>query len=369
MKCKRAPFIVLIVLGIGAFFCFSISVFSARHDPPSSIPVPAYNVCVFETRQNAPNSRMILFDEDLNAVRTVPVPYATLGVDFQLPVVEGNKAYVIPQGMMGVKDERKVLSFDLNTMESHVIKADQTALYGLSVGDGAVYTCSNLNFSSYIGKTDEKTGAYSETCLNGVILDSIIYAEGRLYGFGGGHERVAPRSCIYVFDSSLNLLDQIDISDCGAAQYRPRYHAGKVYFSSWTDVSGESLGSNILGVLDCSTGKVDVKDLGTDVYDILFCEDKLMVFYGEAPLIRDGRTEIAVLDNQNLEELDRFAFDEGIMHAGYSGGSLYALSGDTLYKLRIDDETGGVLMVKSVVIGKMGGGYSYLSGMITRDRQ
>lgn len=329
---------------------------------------------VIETSGNTKKSGIVFYDAKLNKKQSLPLKYATVGNESCNPVVYKGKLYVIPQGYDFAQDEKKVLEIDLSNLKKKIYKINQIGMYGLSVDDENIYTCSNLNGYSYIGKCNKKTGKVEEQKIEDIYMTQVLAYQGKLYAFGTKmytdktKENKKKISYMYVYDSNFQLTDEINLSQYGDTQDKIIAFENKIYFSN-TYNSETELPNNTVCAYSVKDKKIETITLEKDYpLDLDIYEDMLIV--SQFDLLHGEVGSISFV-NLKTNEQKNYELGHGVDHMVRVGEYLYILS-DTatyssakLYKYRIDGM--GLELVKEAEAEKM---YSdnYFTGLFVVEK-
>lgn len=303
---------------------------------------------VIETSGDTKTSGIVFYDAELNPKESLPLKYATVGDMFCNPVVYEGKLYVIPQGYDYEKEEEKILEIDLSNLKKKVYKIKHIAMYGLTVDDENIYTCSNLNNYSYIGKCNKKTGKVEEQKIEDIYITQILAYQGKLYAFGTKiytdktKENRKNMSYIYIYDSKFKLIDKINLSQYGDIQNKIIAFEDKIYFSN-TYNSETELPNNTVCSYSVKDKKIETITLEQDYpLDLNIYNNMLIVSHFDLILDReDKKGSISFVDLETRKQKN-YELKHAVDHMVRVGEYLYILS-DTaiysntkLYKYRID---------------------------------
>jgi hypothetical protein len=143
-----------------------------------------YTFGVVRTAQSVYSSHIMFFDDELNLVNTIFYPYADLQPNFhRQSIIVNGKLWLIPVGVTGFKDDRRVISLDLLTGAIREYPINQIAITGLTADDQYVYTISNLNRVGHVGRIDMKTGGVKMLDLPDMLPQTITVFDDSVYVF------------------------------------------------------------------------------------------------------------------------------------------------------------------------------------------
>lgn len=330
-----------------------------------------------ETSGNEKTSGIVFYDAELNKKESLPLKYATVGDMFCNPVVYKGKLYVIPQGYDFAQDEKKVLEIDLSNLKKKTYKINQIGMYGLSVDEENIYTCSNLNGYSYIGKCNKKTGKVEEQKIKDIYMTQVLTYKGKLYAFGTKmytHKTKENRkkiSYIYVYDSDFELVDTINLSQYEDSQDKIIAFEDKIYFSN-TYNSETELPNNTVCSYSVKDKKIETITLKQD-YPLDLDIYKNVLIVSQSDLINSAENKTGSISLVNLETKEQRSYElsHTVDHMVRVGEYIYILAdtaifSDTkLYKYRINGM--GLEVVKEADAQKM---YSdnYFTGLFVVEK-
>lgn len=250
-------------------------------------------------------------------------------------------------------------------------------MYGLSVDEENIYTCSNLNGYSYIAKCNKETGKVKEQKIKDIYVTQVQACQGKLYAFGTKmynqktEENKKHTSYIYVYDLDFELTDKINISKYGDCQEKMIAFEDKIYFSN-TYNSETEVPNNTVCVYSVKDKKIETIELKKDYpLDLDIHENMLIVSQYE--FINGGENPNGSISFVNLEtkEQGNYELKHAVDHMVRVGEYLYILS-DTgvgsktkLYKYRINGM--GLELVKEVDAEKIHSD-NYFSGLFVVEK-
>ncbi len=246
-------------------------------------------------------------------------------------------------------------------------------MYGLSVDEENIYTCSNLNGVSYIGKCNKETGKVEEQKIKDIYITQVQACQGKLYAFGTKmhnektKENKKHASYIYVYDSNFEVIDKINISEYGDSQDKMIVFEDKIYFSN-TYNSETELPNNTVCAYSVKDKKIETIELkqdyplDLDIHENMLIVSQFDLLYGETGSISFFNLETKKQENCELKH--------AVDHMVRVGEYIYILS-DTgvnsktrLYKYRINGM--GLELVKEADAEKIHSD-NYFSGLFVVD--
>lgn len=359
MKRRAALLVAFLACAVAAL---SIAWLTRRNVSP--VPTEQASFGVIETRQFQAQSRIILYDSELNELGDLPLDYATLGCDWNLSPVYDGTLYVIPQGYTTKRDEKTVLGVDLDDLSVTRYSVDQINLYGICADDDYIFTCSNLNNVSHICRIDRQTGDIADVGETGVYIESLCLYDGKLYAFSTGSP-LSPdaldesTSWISIYDRDLSLIDTVTTTKLGSGRFRPVAAGGMLFFANWEDASGE-VPSTQLGVYHTDTGVLESHDFGKPVLDALPWNGCVLLLFGD--IHSESPTTAALYDPTTWEPLtEEHDLTCAVMQSCISGDTLYVVGAER--ELLSFDLKDSLSPLGRSTVSHIDGDFSYVSGM------
>lgn len=345
---KKLICILLVIISIFSFTGCQIRV---------RIDTNNISVGIIETRGNISKSRILFLDDELNEAGSLPLDYANVGEVFEKALVKDNTLYVIPQGLDSKKDEKAVLEIDLRSLVAKKHTIDEIAMYGITVDDNYIYTANNINGSSFINKCNKLMDRTDSIELANVYICNLFYSNNKLFAFAElMNDNDVRTSYIYVYDNSLNLIKEIDITQCGLSQNKFCEHNGNIYFSNMLDKFDNF--NNTVGVLNTTDYSLEIIKLKQDCpLDLQIHNDKLYITHYN--IIQGiGGGGLTVYDLKTKEQ--KFTkFKHGAEQMSIADDKMYILADRTLNVYDINT----MKLLNTTNISNMDNDYTYLSGL------
>lgn len=328
-----------------------------------AVPAERVELLVVETRENISSSRIILYDKGLREIGSVSLPYASLGYLPGVLTLSGESVHIVPGGLMGRRDEKKVLEIDSKDLSVDTYPIERVNLYDSDGNDRFAFAISNLNQSSFVSRYDSLTGEVEEEELVGAYATSLRLAGDSLLVFYSDLKNPQTSSYLNVYDIDLNLMSTIEISGLGSSQYRSRVMGDDVLFVSESDSTGQKLGSSYLGIWRSVNNEVESICLKKPILDVIPYRDAIIVLYGLENDNEYERTTKAVLIDESTYERLGEEVDLGcaVRHCCEKDGSLFVVDSDR--QLRRYSIRDGFSLEAAQEISKMDNSYSYISGI------
>lgn len=350
---KSFCFVMILILSI-------ILLAGCESNRPPEIQTEDIAVGVIETRGDKEKSRILFYDNDMNELGSLPLDYATVGNVFYCPLIVDDALYVIPQGYANKKDAETVLEIDLSNLNITKHSIEQLAMNCVAVSDDYVYTCNTLNGVSYINKCNKENGNTESIDISLTYISKLIYVHDRLYAFGTTNtEEDEMVSDLFVYDTELNLLEKIDISKCGANQYKVIEYNGELLFTSLSDRNDNS--TNMVGMVNVSDYSVETIQLNKDnPLDLAIHDGKLYVTHFDVVQLTGGGLSIYDLTTGELKD---YSFEHGAEQMAIANDKLYILADWKIYVYDVES----MELLRSVDVEQMDDDFSYLSGIFVID--
>lgn len=324
---------------------------------PKEIDLQNAALGVIETKGNKKESRIIVYDNRMNAVGALNLPYASMGNTFSKTLTHSGGLYVVPQGYFNKKDEKKVLRINLQTLKVKEFDIDQIAINDVAVSDDDIYTSSNLNYVSYIRKLNGKTGRSSEVELPRVYVSHIAFIKNRLYAFGS-EIKDNGRTYIYIYDENLALIKSVDITAVGMDQYDSVVYGNEILFASLVDVNDES--TDFVAAFDMNDYNIRKIPLGeNNVFEVSVDGDNLYVSHFDA--VHGGDSASLSVVHLASGKMTQSDLKHGAEQMLVRDSKIYFLSNWKLYSYNLRD----MKQIGERKIEVMDHDYSYLSGMFS----
>lgn len=352
--------LVVLVVAMGVWRCRGTSVTRTAFDES------LVSLGVVETRENRSSSRVVFYDDELNELGALSLPYAGVGSESGLTTVRDGMLYLVPKGLMGKRDERALLKVDLTNLGVTKIPLDRINIYEVVATDEHLFAVSNLNGSSFLSRYGLRDEKVIEVELSGVYVTSVCPLDNHLLVFCSNAER-APT--LMVCDFELNSLQGVSLVALGSGQYRTRTCGAGVIICSWSNVSGTGTSSR-LGIWHPESGELETFSFSRPVYDALPLSDgRLFVVLGTMHDGANGATARAMVFDPSDPEAAKIAADSAAhTELGYAV-NLCAARGDTVYLVDSErtihelDCSRGIIEVRATTVSKMDGSHSYLSSI------
>lgn len=346
---SRTPIISILIF-------LMLSLIGCSQNKTTEIPTKDISVGVIETRGDKEKSRILFFDEEMNEIGELPLDFATVGNIFYTPLISENELYVIPQGYANKKDEETVLEIALQDLSVEEYTIEQLAMNSVATNQEFVYTCNTLNGSSYINKCDKDDNKTESIEIPETYISKLLYADNKLYAFGTANtENDIMLSYLYVYDDKLNLQEKINISKCGADQYKAIEYSGDIFFTSLADSKDQP--TKIVGKISTKDNSIELIELSQYYpFDLDICDNKLFISHFNVVQRTGGGLSIYDL---NTKQQKYYELNHGAEQMAIANDKIYILSDWIIYVY--DAKT--MELIENVDITQMDSDFSYLSGI------
>jgi hypothetical protein len=332
-----------------------------------------YALAIIKTTQSKRSSYIEYYDESLNLVRSIWYPYAYLhlGSLGNTTSLYDNELYLIPQGLMGQQDDRKLISFDLQSGKVREYRVDQVALDGVAVDDEYCYVTSDLNMEGHISRVDKVSGEVVYLDMSGVLAGEIVALKDRFYVFC--LDIAASPDVVYLstYNRNLELLDTINLTslaDITISSVPTTVYDGRFYFVS--SIQPIKDGQPFL----TSIYSFSIQDSKLELFckpqyeisTVLLEGDKLFVFC--SPTIATDDFYIEIYDSVSGELLKSMHVDYAPTHGLFRDGALFVRGSYGIVKYRLD----GLDLIEEArtPLGSYGSAddpsFHYISGMFVK---
>lgn len=139
---------------------------------------------VVETTDNKNKSFIHWYDEELKEMAVQNLKYANLGHPFTKPVYDADEVYLIPQGFIGKKDAKKVISINQKDFTITEYPIPNIALQDVAVIENYLFVNSNLNYQTHLSRFDKETEDFSEKTIEAAYFESMLSVDDKLFLFG-----------------------------------------------------------------------------------------------------------------------------------------------------------------------------------------
>ena len=324
-------------------------------DKQDPIPMEDVSLGVIETRGDRHKSRIIFYDQNLQELGDLPLPYATVGDTFSAPLVVDRTLYSVVQGLNVLKDAETVLEIDLsncNVTKHHIA---QPAMNSVAASETYVYTCNTLNGVSYINQCDRKTGETQSVSIPAVYISHVFYADHRLYAFSTADRGGLLWGELLIYDETLTLLDKVDIHTCGADTCHALVHNGMLFFTAMVDVYDQPISTiGVVDLSDLSVQKIALHQVNP--LDLAIYNGKMYITHFDIVGLSGGGLSVYDLETGAITDYD---FPHGAEHMSITGDHMYILSDWKIYKY----DLANMECVKSIDVSHIDRHFSYLAGL------
>lgn len=308
---------------------------------------------VIQTCSNSNESTLAFYDEQLNEIAELKIPFASLNNFFYDPIYANDRLYAIPQGMAYAKNENAVLEINPLTFEVRRFTIRQPAMNSLAVGSEALFTCNTLNGSSFINRYSLESGNVQSLEVEGTYITYLFATEDKLYSFSS--PLIEERLLIDVYDHDLNHLQTIETSIHDPGVYRAATYGGSLYFTTLADQTRSVSEIWKLDPREMTIEGIEVNE--SRPFGIRIEEDTLYTLHLD-PITRSGSSAFTSASVEGTIK-QQARVDDPIYQFIVCGDSLYAIDRQAVYRYRADTFE---LIGKEEIVSAGSAG-SYLSGI------
>lgn len=235
-----------------------------------------YQIALVRTTEKTERSTILFYDQNLECLGEMEIPYGGLGHEARGRRLwqVGNLVTLVPHGLMGDYDTRKVIEFNSETLDYKVLSIDRSNIGYAAQSDNYIYTTSNSNGTSYLSQYSLLDGTLKEISYNPfsevawvvnatskyVFVSTEVQGE---YDELGGQDEFFSRLRIY--NENLDLLKTIDLLE---EEYGTYINHGIEYDNSYyfpsnyiDNVDGTEIKQGRLLKLDLDTLEIEVINL------------------------------------------------------------------------------------------------------------
>lgn len=302
----------------------------------------SFSVGLIKTSSYSKESKVILFDEDLNEINQIKCNAAELGSNFIQPSYKDNYVYFVPRGIIGKYDDKKIIRFDTHSGDIYDHKIDRINLQGVAIGEESIYCISNCNGISnltQINKMDDRV--INEVSSEEHIMDLVVYSSNKVCLF----EYAQDKSFLKVYDKNLKLLFNKEITDLGSQHSKYAVKDNELIFSNPYIFDKENTTLSIFNLENYSLNTIQLNKLFPS--DIVIVKDKILVAHTND--VEPNGNIISIIDSNNYS-LKTYTIDVPILRMEVLGDSVYILSPDIngITNLSMYDLNNGLKKIKSV---------------------
>ena len=305
---KRSIFLIVIII--------VLSILSGCNSVYTNINDSNFKYGVIETTGQENRSYISFYDDNLKKIGEEQVKYGSMGDGFLLPIAFKNSMFIVPKGVYNQKELTFIMEYDLDKMKIKKYDTGLQNMNSITVDDDSVYGVNTMNFISNIVKYTKKTKKLQKTQIPDTYISYIEIYGDKLFAFGESDKEGKMETSLYILNAnSLDILDEIDISNIGFGQYSTVMKDNRLYFSASYSIEGiESRPVGLLVEYNMVNGELRTYNLKENFpFQIIEYEDKLLVTHFD-PVgvagnmvsifnINDGSSELIKLEH-NIEQLD-----------------------------------------------------------------
>ena len=225
---------------------------------------------IIKTTSNTNNSVISFYDENLSKIKDIHCKAGELGTNFSQAVYLNNKAFIVPRGIVGKYDDKKVVGIDMNKLTLNEYTIDRINLQKVSVTQDSIFVTSNLNFTNYLSKIDFNSNLQDELTSEN-YMELVVCAGDKICLF----ESNQSTSYIKIYNKELKLLKEIDISKIGNQHAKYTIWKNKLIFSN---AYINNMPNNTISILDLDTYEIKTIELKYQYpNDLLIYDNQLII--------------------------------------------------------------------------------------------
>ena len=221
---------------------------------------------VIETTSQENKSYISFYDDKLKKTGEELIQYGSMGDGFLLPEVYERSMLIVPQGIYTTKELTFVMEYDLDSGEISEHETGLDYINSMAISEDNVYAVNTINRVTTIAKVNRETKKINLLELNEVYISYMDIYDGKIFAFADDDHEENLRSIFYVIDSdSLEVLNQMDITEVGYGQNDTLYKDGKIYFTSSFQFDGDtSIPVSRLSYYDVKNETIQTRDIEVD---------------------------------------------------------------------------------------------------------
>lgn len=320
---RRTLFMIIMILLLILSGCINNSFNTKNID---------YKYGIIETTGQENMSYLLFYNENLEKVGEEKIKYGSMGDGFALPIVFGNSMFIAPKGMYNQKELTFIMEYDLDRMEIRKWDTGLQNINSIAVDNDFIFGVNTMNFTSNIVRCNRETKELSQTQISDTYISYIEVYEDEIFAFAEKDEGEKMKSYIYILNANtLDILEQIDISDIGFGQYDTVKKDNKLYFSASYSIEGiDSKPTNKLVEYNRDSGEVRIYELKENFpFQILEYKDKLLITHFDPVGVTGNMISIFDMDNGGSELIK---FNHNIEQLELDGEDVVILGNGHLYR-------------------------------------
>lgn len=324
----------------------SITLLALQGCAQKQIDISKFTIGIIETNGTINKSRITFFDKNIDNKKSIDLPYASVGNIFYNPCIYKNNLYVIPQGKSNSKDEKTVLKINLTDFSEKTFRINQLAMNSIAVTENYIYTCNTLNGTSYINKYNITNNTVSKISIANTYISKLLTDANHVYAFATIKENTNSKSYIYTCNSDLEIINKIDITNCGTTHYKAIIKEEKIWFTNTYNAQGAP--NNTLSIYDTETGHIQIIQL-KEYYplDLLFHDNYLLIAHYNLVQRNGGGVS---LYNPSTSQMKYYNLKHAVEQIATRKDYVYILGDEKIYIYKIDNLS--LKLVKSKLLEK-----------------
>lgn len=306
------------------------------------------NIGIIETKNDSEESRLIIYDAELNKADEWNIAGKSLNSIFYNPVMYGGYLYLVP------KTSKEVLAVDLKSQVVSSCFIGQPAINAVAANSEYLYTCNTLNATSFITRYCFNTKQTVTVELNNLYTSFLLVSDDKIYAFSSSLDN--EHSQIDCFDEDLNLLETLDSTSLGMGVYQAVEYEENIYFTCL--YAPEHNNTSMLGLLKTDSRKLEQIELTVEnPFGVVRDQETLAVSHYDV-VDRPDESFVTLIDLNTADKTTHF-LNHGAEQMTLVDKKLYVLSKGALYCYEIDDW----VLAKKIDLAPMDNEFSYITGI------
>ena len=298
---------------------------------------------VIGTTQLKYKSSIHWYDENLEVIDVQKLRYADLGGTFSRPIYDKDEVFIIPQGLQGKADSKKVISLNIKDFTVEEFNVLNLGLNNLAVTDKYIFTTNRLNAQAHISRVDRITKEFTEKVIDVAYFPAIIAFKDKVLLFGNMVDNEL-ETFIYVLDEDFNILETVDLSDVGVGGWKYLIDNNDLYISIPSNTT-ETLSNNKLIKINMDSYVYEVIELDNEEPDtIIKYQGKLFIAHNN---ISTGYGSILTVMDISTKDQTVYDLQRDLDYVEVVGDNLVVLDQEKISLFDIKNE---FKLIKEVMI-------------------
>lgn len=283
------------------------------------------DIGIVTTTQSNYRSEILWLDKELKNEQKQKLYYAGLGDTLDTVPDCKDSLFLVPQGIMKVKNSTQVISVDKNSLEIKKYAFSHKGVFSSAALGRYVFSLARDGRGCVIERFNRTNGKKKTLSLKNDDVYPIIAAGDKLYVFSRRDYSetydVEYKYTLKIYSEDMNLIKSIDISEFGGANGKFCEDDSFLYVSISEDKNEKNIGK----ILRIDKNTLEIEEIETsqnNPSDIFICDENLIVVYANS----DGeKSKIGIISNSGSERLYRLDIFADV--AGIKGDIIYMANG------------------------------------------